>query len=192
MTTIANDRKTPSMHPVAFWGVGGVLLLLASALYRLTPRALTLFGDVEVAPWQWGLTALWVVFMAWSEGYKGFQKAFSPRVVARSFHLPTLKSPLLFVLAPAFAMGLIHARKGRQIVSWVLLTFIVVLVITVRFLPAPWRAMVDAGVVVGLLWGAISILVIFARALGGKVPGVPLDMPGDPAPPRRRRGKRTP
>ena len=34
----------------------------------------------------------------------------------------------------------------------------IVLIVSVRQLPQPWRGMVDAGVVVGLTWGVVSII----------------------------------
>jgi hypothetical protein len=35
----------------------------------------------------------------------------------------------------------------------------------VRLLPQPWRGIVDAGVVVGLTWGTISLVVFCIQAL---------------------------
>ena len=42
---------------------------------------------------------------------------------------------------------------------------IVILVIIIRQLDQPWRGIVDAGVVIGLVWGALSIVVMFVRAV---------------------------
>ena len=55
---------------------------------------------------------------------------------------------------------------------------IVLAVIFVRRLPAPWRSTVDIGVVAGLAWGLVSLLATFARALRGDVPAYRLDLPG--------------
>lgn len=42
----------------------------------------------------------------------------------------------------------------------------------VKRLPYPWRSIVDAGVVTGLVWGAVSIINLYVRALLGTPPGV--------------------
>jgi hypothetical protein len=121
--------------------------------------------------------AAWVLFSLHSEGYRGFQKAFVPRTVARAFHLASAPRPLLVALAPAFCMGLVHAKPRRLVTSWSIVALIVLAVLVVRTLPTPWRSIVDLGVVAGLLWGLIALLVAFARALRGQVPVYPLDLP---------------
>jgi len=118
-----------------------------------------------------------VVFMAWSEGYKGFQKAFSPRVVKRAYWLAEKPSPGLVLIAPIFVMGLVHATRKRLIASWILVIAITVLVWMVRHLDQPWRGAVDAGVVVGLTWGVLSIWILWYRAVLGSVPDIPADVP---------------
>jgi hypothetical protein len=45
-----------------------------------------------------------------------------------------------------------------MIFSWVGTTAIILLVVLVHRLDQPWRGIVDAGVVVGLGWGLISLL----------------------------------
>jgi hypothetical protein len=54
---------------------------------------------------------------------------------------------------------------------------IVALVLLVRQLPQPWRGIVDAGVVVGLTWGALAITYFTVRALQGAAMPVPPDVP---------------
>ena len=81
------------------------------------------------------------------------------------------------MLAPFTCMGLLHATKKRRIVSWSLLTGIVLLVVLVRQLPSPWRGIIDLGVVLGLSTGLASIAWFTARTLAGSPPQVPSDMP---------------
>ena len=158
----------------ACWGILGVLGLVGSAVVRLTPVALdALTGPLE--PIHYIFVVGWVLFMAYGEGYRGFQRAFSPRVVARASwlrHNPTL---LRALLAPAFCMGFFHATRKRLIVSWTLTTVIVLLIIGVKLLPPPWRGLVDAGVVVGLSWGMAAVV---AWGLG-RLSGRPLPAPPD-------------
>lgn len=163
---------------VAIWGVGGVLALLAQAIAKLTPIALEPFGAGQELGWlAVGAYIFSVIFMAYSEGYKGFHKKFSPRVVARAAYLAKNPRPLWLALAPAFCTGLIGASRKRMIIAWILPVAIVVLVLIVRGFPQPWRGAVDAGVVVGLSIGSASILYHAVRAIRGTLPDTPLDLP---------------
>jgi hypothetical protein len=159
----------------ALWGIAGVLALLCNAIYRLTPYALELpqlaLTAVEVA-----VLGGWVAFNAYAEGYRAFHRMFSPRVVARA---RTLAGAPWFhvVLAPLYCMGLFHATRKRLLVSWTVTVAIIAIVIVVRGLAQPWRGIVDAGVVVGLAIGVVSIVYHYARALAGHAMPVPADLP---------------
>ena len=151
----------------ATWGFIGVAAPIVHALWRLTPLALTPIQE-GLSVGQMAVYALWIGFMAYTEGYRGFQKRFSPMVVARTLHFaerPTLVNGLL---APAFCMGLIDATRRRLMLSWGLLIGIVLLVLCIRLVPQPWRGIVDGGVVVGLTWGLISMFAWLVAALRGK------------------------
>lgn len=141
----------------------GVLLLLGSAVYRLAPLAVDAFTH-ELAWHHWTVLVLFVLFMAYAEGYVGFQQRFSPRVAARARYLKEHPRTILVLLAPFFCMGYFHATRRRQITSLSLTVGIILLIILVRFLPQPWRGIVDAGVVIGLAWGVVSLLVFSVQA----------------------------
>ena len=64
------------------WGSLGVVGLLMASAVRLSNIALEFFL-YPVNIWHWFALIIWVAFMAYTEGYKGFQQAFSPRVAAR-------------------------------------------------------------------------------------------------------------
>lgn len=119
--------------------------------------------------------------MAYAEGFKGFQKKFSPLVVKRALTLDSRKGggagPLQLILAGPYSMGLFHATKKRRTVSWALTAGVLCLVQMVKRLPYPWRSIVDAGVVVGLSYGTLSICVIWARALMGTAPAIDPALP---------------
>ena len=142
----------------AFWGLSGILLLLGSAIYRLTQYALDALS-YEFQWYHWFSLLGLILFMAYAEGYRGFQQAFSPRTAARARYL--IEHPNLFhsLLAPFFCMGFFHATKRRMIISLSLTSGIVLLIILVRMVPQPWRGIIDAVVVIGLLWGLVSLLV---------------------------------
>ena len=167
-----------------FWGIAGVILLLSSAVMRLSPRIVEL-QNFSLGYQHWLLVLVFVPWMAWAEGYRGFHKAFSPRVVARANYLREGGHPLLSVLAPFFCMGYFHATRKRKIVSWTVTGGIVVLILLVRLTPQPWRGIIDAGVVLGLTLGILSLLYYFFQAAFGQWRHpVPLDLPDSGHTPR--------
>ncbi|MCP4238835.1 MAG: hypothetical protein GY770_35570, partial [Aestuariibacter sp.] len=88
----------------AFWGIAGVCLLLSFAVYRLASISIDAFNF----PLQWHHWLVLLgntIFMAHSEGYKGFQKGFSPRVAARARYLKNNPHPFHVLAAPLFCMG---------------------------------------------------------------------------------------
>jgi hypothetical protein len=160
----------------AVWGVAGLTLLLAVCVFRLVPVAHEALAS-GLSGWGWLATAGWLGFMAYFEGYKGFQRAFAPRVVARALHLARNPRPLHVLLAPLFCMALFHATRRRLVASWLLTAMVVVLVVAVRQLGQPWRGVIDAGVVVGLGWGVIALVAFGLRALAGRAPRIAADLP---------------
>lgn len=160
-----------------YWGIGGVILVIGSAVWRLTPRVLEL-RQHELAVWEWLLLGAFVLFMLYSEGYKGFHLNFAPRVVVRAKGLMQSGRPLLYLLAPLVCMGYLYATRKRQIISVLITSAIILLVIGVRMLPQPWRGIVDAGVVAGLGMGMLSIVWFWLRQdLLGLSPDIPADLP---------------
>lgn len=150
-----------------YWGVVGFVALLTQAVLRLAPLALEAMTS-GMTTVQWGVCAVYTVFMAHSEGYKGFHRQASPRVVARAIHLSQHPTLLRSILAPIFCMGLFGATRKRLIISWAITVMIIGLIISVRLLPQPWRGIVDAGVVVGLAMGIVSTLYFLVRVSFGK------------------------
>jgi hypothetical protein len=148
----------------ALWGGLGVSALLGFAIYRLAPVAWTALG-MDLTGLQWGILVVWVLGMGVGEGYRGFQRAFSPRVAARCRHLRDHPTPLRVLTAPIFAMAFYGAPRRRRVAAFALSAGIVVLVLLVRRLEQPWRGIVDAGVVLGLAWGLVSLMIAWGRAM---------------------------
>lgn len=165
----------------AAWGVLGVVALLAQALVRLGPRAVEALR-MELGVVQWVVLAVWVAFMAHAEGWRGFHRRFSPRVVARAATLAKGGAPLHRILAPAYCMSLLHASRRGLIVAWCVVVGIFGLVAIVSTFAQPWRGIVDAGVVVGLGIGLASILWHALRAMTGTPPPVLPDLPDGSTP----------
>jgi hypothetical protein len=162
----------------ALWGLAGVILLLGSAIYRLTPLAMNAWS-YDLRWYHWTFFAFVFLFMAYAEGYRAFQQGFSPRVAARARYLRTHRDALHALLAPLFCMGYFHAPKRRRITSLSVTAGIIVLIILVRLLPQPWRGMVDASVVVGLAWGLISLILFGLQALGRERFDYSPEVPGE-------------
>lgn len=176
MNQVSNNRLLGNI--AFYWGLGGFLALLVFAIYRLAPIAWSTLQQPLTA-FQYVVLIANTLFMAHSEGYKGFQKAYSPRVVARAAYLRQKANWLTAVLAPFFCMTYFAAPKKRILTSWILTCAIIVLIIIVQRLPVPWRGILDAGVVVGLSWGIIATLVFSLRYfMAGSTPVDPEVMPG--------------
>ncbi len=162
---------------IAAWAVLGVSAIIGNAIVRLTPLAVEAVRDYELSPLQLLVLVGWTAGSLYSEGYKGFQKAFAPRVVARAMHLARHPRPLFVAFAPLFAMSFFHAKRSRLIFTYAFLTLLICMILTVQTFPQPWRGIVDVGVVAGLVYGVASMLVYFVRAIAGHPLPVPADLP---------------
>ncbi|NNL56473.1 MAG: hypothetical protein HKO71_01855 [Pseudomonadales bacterium] len=149
------SKATLSGGIAVAWGIGGFFLLMANAITHLAGISLDA-TRYTLTPLQWLALLGGVVFMAYSEGYKGFQQNFSPRFAARARYLSSSGSLLEKLLAPLFCMSFFNASKKRLVVAYSLLLMIVSFIILLRLVPQPWRGVIDAGVVVGLVWGLVS------------------------------------
>ena len=148
----------------ALYGLCGVLALLGFAIFRLAPRGLEAL-EHELSVLQWILLVVFSLFMLVAEGYRGFQKKFSPRTAARIRYLKDHPSAARVILAPVFCMGFFGANKKTRITAFALTGGIIILVLLVSLLAQPWRGIIDVGVVLGLSWGILSLLIYTAKAL---------------------------
>ena len=157
-----------SVHPLAalaaWWGIAGVFTILAYAIVRLTPIALEALQS-SLSWYHWLAMISNVLFMAYSEGYRGFQCSFSPRVAARAASLRDHPTPIRVLLAPLYCAGYFGATRRVQITAFAIVAGVIALVQLVHYLDQPWRGILDAGVVVGLGWGAAATVVLGIGAL---------------------------
>jgi len=160
----------------ALWSVLGISLVFGSALYRLYPYARELCG-MEFGWVQWSALAAGVAFMGYAKGYGIFHRRFSPRFAARALYLKQNPTFVRILLAPLFCMGYFHATRKRKIVSFAMTAMVVGLILLVRRLDQPWRGIVDAGVILGLGWGLVSIWFFTLQAFFGKGFDVPPETP---------------
>lgn len=189
MATSTNSYHTPNRKSeisfslakfaISSWGVLGVVTFLANALQRLIPVALQPLVNGDLSSGQMAIYILWILYMAYVEGYKAFHLKFSPFVVRRSLTLAENPTFLKCLFAGPYCMGLFGATKKRMIISWSLLAGVFALVKVVKMLPYPWRSIVDAGVVCGLSLGTLSMIYYYLLSLFGRVPPVEADLPED-------------
>lgn len=174
------DRQPSLPRPWLFlWGTGGVVLLLAQALARLGPIAWEPIENGTLSANQMVLYGVWVVVNAYLEGYRGFQKKFVPRVLARAHYLALHPSWGRGLLAPLYSMAFFAARRRALVAAWMITAFVVAAIVIIRNLSQPWRGIIDGGVVVGLGWGTVHLLVgMFQRLAGTPPPGDPDLSPG--------------
>lgn len=164
---------------VASWGVFGVLALLAQACWRLGLRAVEAL-QMELTPIQLGVFVAWVAFNGYAEGYRAFQLRFSPRVVVRAMHLARNLRPLHAILAPFYCMALIHSNRRGKALAWGTTVMVLCFILLLRYVPQPWRGVIDGGVVAALAWGGGAILVFYVRAMfQGRPPRAAPLLPGD-------------
>ncbi len=162
-----------------YWGITGVIAFLLFAVLRLSPRIWEL-ADYSLDLRHWFVLVAFTVWMAWAEGYKGFYRAFSPRVVARAKFLRSggISHPVLSLFAPFYCMGFIHATRKRKIVSFTVTFAIFGLVMLLRIMPQPWRGIIDTGVVTGLGLGILSLFFFWLQVETGRWKHViALDLP---------------
>lgn len=138
--------------------------MLSFAIFRLAPIAWEL-STQTLSALHWAALVFSVVYMAYAEGYKGFHRGFSPRVVQRAIYLRNNPRWQHVLLAPAFCMGYLYATRRRQILSIGLTLVVMGFVVIAKQLPQPWRGILDAGVVTGLGLGIGSILYFLINGL---------------------------
>lgn len=164
----ATSRKIVN-SVASLWAAGGVIMILGKSIKRILPIALEPFNGASnpLSTFQLGSYIGMCLWFAYVEGFKGFQLKFSPLVVARAQTLKPFQkgSPIHHtILGPFYAMGLFHATKKRKIISWSVTIGVAFIVAAVKRLPYPWRNIIDAGVIVGLSWGSLSIAIQWLKA----------------------------
>ena len=147
----------------ALWGVFGVLGILVYAVIRLTPVTMEALS-YDLLWYHWLGIIGNTLFMMYSEGYKGFQTAFSPRVAARARYLLQQPTTSDVLLAPFFCIGYYKTSKRRKIAIYILTIGILIMISLVRLMDQPWRGIIDAGVVVGLSWGIVATVIFVIQA----------------------------
>ncbi len=146
----------------AIWGMTGLSGVLIFAIYRLGRISLAA-AEEDWHVWHWITLIVNLLFMAYAEGYRGFQRRFSPRSAARAFYLYQHGGLFNGLLAPLFCAGYFSASRRTMLVIWIGTVAIVVLVLLLQQIEQPWRGIIDWGVVIGLTWGVLSFWVMLVQ-----------------------------
>ncbi len=166
------------------WAIGGVLLLLSQAIFRLSQIAFQGLTSGQMSRSQWLICGAWIIANAYLEGYRGFQKRFVPRVLARAHYYSSEASMTsagaTVLVAPLFSMAYFKANRRALISAWAVTLLVMCAIVLIRWVPQPWRGIIDAGVVVGLGWGTVTLLVGTLSILRGHAPTGSPDLPDAP------------
>lgn len=179
-----NKKEIILKNLFTFWGVFQVVSSLSNGIKRILPIALEPFKNYDLNIYQSIAYVLFSIFMGYAEGYKGFQLKLSPLIVKRASGLYENRSILNLIFSGPYSMGLFNANKKRMIVSWSVSFGIFGLTYLVKKMPYPYRSIIDGGVVVGLTWGASSIIYQFVKSI---ITGNPPDV--DPCLPNNNNDK---
>jgi hypothetical protein len=150
----------------AAWGIGGFLMLLGFAVFRLFTPARAAFSQ-PLLWYHWLALACITSFFLYVKGYHGFQRGLSSRVVSRALSLKAKPDVLKISLAPIYCMGYFGAGVRRKITMICLTVAMVGLIIVVSRIDQPWRGIIDFGLVTAFAWGFIAT-VIHSLVLPGK------------------------
>ncbi len=160
----------------AIWGIGGFGFILIYSVMRLGTIALDSFS-YQLQWYHWLVLLVNTLLLAFFEGYRGFQKGFSPRMAARAKYLKEHPALLHVVLAPFFCIGYYYASRRRIIANFTLTFVIIGFILLIRLLNQPWRGLIDVGVVVGLSWGLVTLIIFSSQALTSDTFDFPPDIP---------------
>lgn len=166
----------------------GFVLLIGQALFRMTPRAITILGQSLTAT-EWTGLALSVLFFGVLKGYVAFHRGYAPRFARRLVHVIRLRRASLSSIAPLYCMGFVHVGRGNR-GAWIrtvaFILAIVLMIIGVRGVGDPWREIIVAGVLVALAFGGITTVIQATLAVlpvmravpdGGEVLATPVPLP---------------
>lgn len=148
---------------VAAWALIGLCIVFVNAIVRLGARALdTLAGGLTSG--QWAFLVVLTLMFVYTEGIRGIQGRFAPRVAERLHELLRRRRLLWDVLAPLYLLSLVGAPPRTLVRAWAGVTAIVIAVMIVRMFAEPWRGITDFAVVTALGWGLVATIVHALRS----------------------------
>ncbi|MDX1492991.1 MAG: hypothetical protein R3253_02875 [Longimicrobiales bacterium] len=141
---------------VSGWVLVGVAGVFGWAVYRLGGRGLdAIRGGLD--PLQWAVLVGLTVGFVYTEGIQTFDRRWIPKLIQRARRLRG-EAVFFQVLGPLYGLSLVGTEWKELAKGWVGTLLIVVAVLLIRELPAPWRGIVDFAVAAALAWGMVTIL----------------------------------
>ena len=167
-------RSTPpgTRSWILAWAMVGILAPLAEAVFRLSFYAQEALSG-PLGPLHWAFAITWTAAMTYGEGYRVFQRRFTPQAIVRAKEIARSGGWLEGLCAPLACMGLTHAPPQKLVRAWSLVGFIVAFILVIRQFPQPWRGLVDLGVVCALSYAFVTVPVALFR--GRSLATQPLD-----------------
>lgn len=139
------------------WGILGFTVLVARALLGMSPEIENMLATPLNAWQQIGLVVIVLVF-GLVKGYFIFRQRFCRSYASRIGELSLQPVKLLYaVLAPLYCLNLIGAERRQLVRGYAIIAGIILMIVSVKFVPAPWRGMILTGVAVALTWAALEI-----------------------------------
>ena len=149
---------------IYIYSIGGVIAIFSSAIYRLFPHVQKSMS-YDFSALNWIILTIYLIVMIVGKGYFALHRGFVPRVINRSELLAKDGKLVDRLLAPLYCMGFFKAPKKRMIISYVMIFFIVLFIVSASKIVQPWRGIIDLGVVVGLSLGILSLLFLGFKKL---------------------------
>ncbi len=163
----------PRLGTAGWWAILGLGLSLLEAIVRLARRAADTL-EQGLSAGQWLAFAALTLCFVYFEGYRAFQCRFVPRAVRRAYELPRA-SRASRCLAPFYVAGLVGVDGWRALArAWLGVALIVLAVVVVQQLPAPWRGIVDGAVATALGWGLTTLVLQLTAKLNADRSAAPI------------------
>jgi len=157
----ATDVRTTAPAGVRiarFWGVAGVVATLAQPAWSLGVFGWEHTFGAGLAALEWVVFGVIVALFAYGEGWRALSLRWAPFALRRIKKLDDRSNPLLLLLAPVYAMGLITSDRKLLLSAWGGTAAIFLAVLLVWVTPQPWRGMIDVGVSAALSMGVIALV----------------------------------
>lgn len=163
----AGPQRTPGdarAMLVAGWALLGLCALFGQAIVRLGARAFDTIA-AGLTPAQWALLVGLTAVFVYTEGIRGIQGRFAPRVAARLHELMRRRRLHWDLLGPLYLLSLVGAPPRSMLRAWAGVFAIVAAVMIVRTFVEPWRGITDFAVVTALSWGLVAVVIQSVRSL---------------------------
>jgi hypothetical protein len=141
----------------SIWGVAGVLAVVAYAAARLSIRAQHI-PSYDLVWYHWAALLLNTVILIYAKSYRAFRLRLAPRIGVKARDIRENPTIAKTIFAPLYCLGYFGSGSGVRFRMISITLVMVGLIVVVRYLPEPWRAVLDFGIAVALALGFVFIL----------------------------------